>query len=325
MMAAQNECNDRDQVIGDTDCLIVGGGPAGLTAAIYLARFLRRCIVIDAGEGRAASIAKSHNFPGFPGGISGVDLLRRMSNQARRFGAILRSGTVASIVPAGDRFVVTLPGGNIQARAILIATGVVNHRPKMSSEEHDVGVARGLIRYCPVCDGYEATGMQIAVLGCDGHGAAEAEFLRSYSDRITLLAQASIDLPASDHARLVKLGIKICDSPVRTLRIDQHQVVADLLDGHALKFDTLYPALGTSPTSKLATAAGVTVSEAGCILTDDHQQTSIPGIYAAGDVVEGLDQMSVATGGAAKAATSIHNHLRDKDEDAAPGKNMAIS
>lgn len=309
----------------DADCIIVGGGPGGLTAAIYLARFLRRCIVIDAGAGRAASIPTSHNLPGFSDGIHGTELLARMRSQALRYGADIRDGKVGGLVLAREGFVVQVDSYELRAPTVLLATGVFNHRPEMPGAAHDSAVAQGLIRYCPVCDGYEASGMNIAVFGSDEHGAAEAEFLLRYSDRITLLAQRAARLTDADRTRLAELGIKIIDAPVRALRIDGRAIVADLGNGGEQRFDTLYPALGSSPRTQLAVAVGASVSKDGCLLTDAHQQTNVPGLFGAGDVVEGLDQISVATGQAANAATAIHNLLRDQDGSADRIPRMRVS
>ncbi len=298
----------------DAECVIIGGGPAGLTAAIYLARFLRACIVIDGGQGRAASIPKSHNLAGFPDGVSGADLLTRMNAQALRHGARIRSGMAEELTREAGGFTVRIGQQLLRTPTVLIATGVVNHRPAMPPAVHDTAISQGLIRYCPVCDGFEARGMRIAVLGCDAHGAGEAEFLCRYGKRITLLAQNTIDLLDDDRSRLKRLGVEIAESPVRALRIDGPHIIAELERGGELRFDTLYPALGTSPRNRLAAAVGAQVAEDGCILTDEHQQTNVPGLFAAGDVVEGLDQISVAMGQAAKAATAIHNMLRERDE-----------
>lgn len=301
------------------DCIIVGGGPAGLTAAIYLSRFLRRCIVIDAGSGRAQSIPRSHNLPGFPNGIGGTELLAGMTKQAEGFGTIVRHGTVDRLTQKEVGFSVNMGGSTLEAQAVILATGVFNHRPKMSIEMHDDALARALLRYCPICDGYEAKGMNIAVLGCDSHGAAEAEFLRPYGARVTLLAQRSPELNWPDEARLRQMGIEIIKETVAFIRVDGDQIVVQLCGGRELFFDTLYPALGSSPHAKLATDLGAKISELGCILTDAHQQTCVPGLYAVGDVVEGLDQISVATGQAAEAATAIHNLLREREQEAQRG------
>jgi thioredoxin reductase (NADPH) len=296
------------------DCIIIGGGPGGLTSAIYLGRFLRKAIVIDAGGGRASSIPRSHNLPGFPAGISGAALLTRLKRQAKVYGATIKSGKVDQLARAEDGFTARAGKMTYGAPTVILATGVINHRPIMSAAVHDAALARGLIRYCPVCDGYEAKGMNIAVLGCDDHGAAEAEFLRPYGARVTLVAQRSAELPWADEARLVQLEIGIIKEAVHEIRVDGDQIIVLLRSGRELPFDTLYPALGSTPNTQLLAGFGPKVSDLGCVVTNAHQQSSIGGLFAVGDVVDGLDQISVATGHAANAATAIHNLLREREQ-----------
>lgn len=291
------------------DCVIIGGGPAGLTAATYLGRFLRSTLVIDAGDGRGSSIPTTHNLLGFPDGISGENLLVRMHQHAARYGAELVTGEVERIDRAEEGFVVETKAEIFGARTILLAQGVTNHRPRMAQETHDRAVAQGLIRYCPICDGYEVRGKRVAVLGCSDHGAAEALFVRHYSDTVTLLAQDGSQLSDAEEADLARGGIAVERAPIRDLSIDGENLLAHLTDGQLLPFDTLYVALGTSPRSELARMAGAELSPAGCIVVDEHQQTTVGGLFAAGDMVEGLDQIAVAAGQAAKAATAIHNLL----------------
>ncbi len=119
------------------DCLIVGAGPAGLTAAIYLARFHLAVRVIDAGHSRAALIPKTRNHAGFPEGISGPNLLRRMNQQARIYGAQIHEGEVTAITHGDGVFQVAASSGDVTARSILLATGVINLRPEMPPELHD--------------------------------------------------------------------------------------------------------------------------------------------------------------------------------------------
>lgn len=298
----------------NVDCIIIGGGPAGLTAATYLGRFLRTCVVIDAGAGRASSIPRSHNLPGFPDGIGGADLLSRMKRQAQAYGATIEQGKVVRLAIVEDGFSVATETTSWQGRTVILATGVRNHRPAMPQAAHDAALARGLIRYCPVCDAYEAKGANIAVLGCDDHGAAEAEFLRPYGARVTLLAQRSPELSWPDEARLIRLGVEVIKEAVNQISIEGDQIAVQLADGRRLSFDTLYPALGSSPHTQLVAEIGVKLSEGGCVVTDAHQQTSVSGLYAAGDIVESLDQISVAMGQAAQAATAIHNSLRASED-----------
>lgn len=295
------------------DVLMVGGGPAGLTAAIYLARYRRRVIVVDAGHSRAKWIPRSHNHAGFPQGINGGELLGRMRAQAERYGAIILDGRIDAATGSQDAF--EAQGGDltIAARSILIATGVENRRPEMDGETHRDALDRGLLRYCPVCDGYEATDQAIGVTGADTHGVAEALFLRTYSDRITLVAHNSVDLSENDRTELDAAGVSVASSPLDRLDFSGDRARLHLVDGSVLDADTIYPALGSDSNNALARQLDVELSDDSCIIVDPHQRTSVSGIYAAGDIVMSLDQISVAMGHAAIAATALHNDLRRRD------------
>jgi thioredoxin reductase (NADPH) len=294
------------------DCLIVGAGPAGLTAAIYLSRFYLRTRLIDAGKSRAAAIPRTHNHAGFPGGISGAELLARMREQAAEFDAHVTDGLVERLERRDDLFVAHVGDARIAARTVLLATGVVNNRPKISPDVHDEAVRRGLLRYCPICDGFEVTDQRVAVIGTHGHGANEAAFVRMYTRDVTLIApDATHDLPDEDRGRLDRLGIELIDGPCRPLRIDGDHILVPTPAGE-LAFDSVYPALGSVIRSELAIDLGAEASEDGCLVVDAHQRTSIPGLYAAGDVAKGLDQISHAMGEAGVAATTIRNDLAER-------------
>lgn len=292
------------------DCLIVGGGPAGLTAAIYLARFLRRVVVIDAGGSRARWIPTSHNHAGFPDGVTGPELLARMRAQAERYGAAIHDAKVDHLARDGEAFVASTGDRRIAARAVLLATGVTNHRPPMLDDAtHDAAVAAGLLRYCPVCDGFEVRGQSVAVLGSDVHGVAEARFIRHYTPRVTLLPARFADVSAEDRAELDAAGIVLVEPAVRAIEVAGGAIRVALADGSSQAFDTMYAALGSHANSRLASELGVDLVGDRCLPDGDHMTTSIPGVWAAGDVVVGLDQISVAMGHAAIAATAIHNWL----------------
>ena len=292
------------------DCLIVGGGPAGLTAAIYLARFLRSVAVVDAGGSRARWIPTSHNHAGFPDGITGPELLHRMAEQAERYGAVIHRGKVDHTAPTDGGFAIEAGDLRLTSRAVLIATGTTNHRPPgLHAAVHDAAVAAGLLRYCPVCDGFEARGQRIAVLGGDKHGAAEALFLRHYSAAVTLLPVRSADLDAEARKALADAGIAVFEAAVTHLDFSGGMVSVGLADGQLLSFDTMYAALGSTANSHLAEELGLSLINEACIPPGDHMTTSLEGVWAAGDIVAGLNQISVAMGHAAVAATAIHNWL----------------
>jgi thioredoxin reductase (NADPH) len=145
---------------------------------------------------------------------------------------------------------------------------------------------------------------RIAVLGSGDHGLAEARFIRRYSRDVTLIpADGTLAQPTD--------GIAGLASPMRRLSLTAGQVIVELDAGEPQRFDTLYVALGTTPRSDLAEALGAARSASGCVVFDDHQQTSIDGVFAIGDIVEGLDQIAFAMGQGAVAAIAIHNSLRE--------------
>src|SRR5688572_20666393 len=292
------------------DCLIIGGGPAGLTAAIYLARFHLSLQVVDAGKSRAGLIPCTRNHAGFPGGISGRELIERMKEQAQMYGASIADGRVTRLERAEGGFEAEWGEGPVRARAVLLATGVSNRRPPMDEELHDEALARGLIRYCPICDGYEVTDKVIGVIGSGPHGVAEALFLRSYTSHITLIApDKALDLATGDQEKLRAAGIETVDGPCAAVAVHGDCIVVDTAEGH-YTFDSVYPALGSDVHTELAGQVGADLSsESRCILVDSHQRTSVPGVYAAGDVVLGLDQISHAMGEGGVAATTIRNDL----------------
>jgi thioredoxin reductase (NADPH) len=293
------------------DCLVVGGGPAGLTASIYLGRFRRRVTVIDKGWSRAEWIALSHNLPGFPNGIAGPALLEDMRAQARLYGASLQTGIVDALRRRDDgRFAATVDGVELSARAVLLATGVIENKPPVPHVAD--AVKRGLIRTCPICDGYEAIGKRVAVLGTGDHAAAEALFLRTYSNQITLLLPAySADALSEETQRtLQSAAVIVTHVSVGAVSLDDDGVVAlEVEDGKIHRFDLVYSAFGTTSQSQLANALQARTDPSGRLFVNEHQQTSVEGLYAAGDVVRGLNQISVANGEAAIAATAIHNAL----------------
>ena len=293
------------------DCLIIGGGPAGLTAAIYLARFHLDILVVDSGKSRAAMIPCTRNHAGYPEGIEGKELLRRMREQACKYGAKVETEFVTKLErnEATGLFTATWGSGEAVTRTVLLATGVSNRRPPMDEELHDEALSRGLVRYCPICDGYEVTDKRVAVIGSDSHGVAEALFLRSYTADLTLIApDKALQLKPGDSEKLKDAGIDCVDGPAQAVAIAKDCITVDTAEGH-YTFDSIYPALGSDTHTQLAQMIGAELAADCTILCDDHQRTSVRGLYAAGDVVHGLDQISHAMGEGGVAATTIRNDL----------------
>ena len=293
------------------DCLIIGGGPAGLTAAIYLARFHLDILVVDAGKSRASWIPCSRNVPGFADGINGAELLDRMRRQASKYGAKIETEFVTKLErdSSSGLFTASWGSGRAKARSVLIATGVTNRRPPMDEDLHDDALARGLVRYCPICDGYEVTDKKVGVIGSDRHGIAEALFIRSYTPNVTLIApDKALQLKPEDQDKLREAGIECVDGPAHAVAIPDGCIVVETAEG-TYTFDSIYPALGSDTHTQLAQMVGAELANDSCIKVDSHQRTSVPALYAAGDVVIGLDQISHAMGEGGVAATTIRNDL----------------
>ena len=294
------------------DCIIIGAGPAGLTAAIYLTRFHLRIRLLDAGNSRAGLIPRTRNHAGYPEGIPGHELLALMLDQAQRYGAVREAAQVVAIEPAGDAFRVRTPERTLQARSVLLATGVVNRRPSIPQALHDEALEAGLIRYCPICDGYEVTDKRVGIIGSEAHGMKEALFLRSYTRDVTLISPDEAHrLDDTCVEALEAAGIERVDGPCGNWGIEDGRFAFDTAAGR-MAFDSVYPAMGSRICSELAITAGARGTEEGCLEVDDHQQTTVPGLFAAGDVVKGLDQISHAMGEAGVAATAIRNLLNER-------------
>jgi thioredoxin reductase (NADPH) len=292
------------------DCLIIGGGPGGLTAAIYLARFHLDIMVVDAGKSRASWIPCTRNVSGFPDGIKGTELLERMRDQACRYGAKIETEVVTKLErEENGLFSATWGSGAAKARAVLIATGVTNRRPPMDEELHADALARGLVRYCPICDGYEVTDKKVGVIGSGSHGVAEALFIRSFTADVTLIApDKAMQVSAEDQAKLKEAGIICVDGPAQAVAISNECIVVDTVEGH-YTFDSIYPALGSDTHTQLAKMVGAKLASDQSIVVDRRMKTNVPGLYAAGDVVIGLDQISHSMGQGGVAATAIRNDL----------------
>ena len=293
----------------DAECLIIGGGPAGLTAATYLGRFRRRTLLIDAGKSRAAWIPITHNLPGFTDGISGRDLLGRMQAQSDLYGALRLEGSIEHLTTNSGLFRATLGDKQVTARRVLLATGGLDVEPEINGIR--MAVQDGLIRYCPICDAFEAAGKKVALVAYGKCRVKEALLLRGYTADLTVLTLGQdMHITRDEHQMLANAGIEIVRDPIT--RFSRHDKQVAAWPTHAnvpLLFDVLYSALGTRIRSQIALDLGADCDEDGALIVDRHQRTTVPGLFAAGDVVQGLSQVSIASAHAAIAATTMNAEL----------------
>lgn len=289
------------------DCLIVGAGPAGLTAATYLRRFRRTVVLLDGGESRARWIPRSHNCPGFPLGVSGDSLLARLQEQAADVGAQTIRTRATRIARHPDGFEAGDDHGRTWlARQVILATGVVDVMTQVAGARD--AVDRGVIRICAICDGLEATDRDIVVYGPAAEAVPHAQFLRTYSASVSVLPDTDERIDADVLCNAADIGIEVLPA-CRQLHFDEAACRVGLADGNERRFDALYPVLGAVSRNDLALQLGAEVDDEGALQVDARQHTSVHGLYAIGDLVSGLNQIAVAVGHVAIAATAVHNAL----------------
>jgi len=297
------------------DCAIIGAGPAGLTAAIYLARYRRHVVVFDGGPSRAQWIPESHNCPGFPGGISGPALLLRLRAQLAEYDAELCAERIVALRQQAAAFLlIDAAGRPFSARKIVVATGIVDVLPDVDWIEHAIHL--GAVRLCAICDGFEASDQRLAVYGPSASALDHALFLRTYSADVTLVCSDRSRPEPADVDRAAAAGVAIIENAV-DLRFDGQRCSFALEEGEAAVFDSVYPYLGCRVQSTLAQTLGAECDAQGALRVAPDQMSSVSGLYAAGDVVSALNQISVAVGQSGTAATAIHAALASNMRDRA--------
>ena len=256
------------------EVLIIGGGPAGLSAAVYAARSGASTCVIDAGVGGAASnTPQIENYPG-AGEISGYELVARFKEDATRAGATLLAGEVVKIEDGGKK-VVLKSGQEISCRALVLAFG---SRPKplgLPGEENYLGAG---LSYCATCDGNFFKGKTVAVVGNNAHAKRDAAYLTGMAEKVFLIgAKATVE------------GVETIDGRVTALKSMPLQSVTVRFDDgreETLPLDGLFVSMGYEPSGKALYAPLVQTNAQGYIVCDAKMQTSVQGVFAAGDIVD---------------------------------------
>jgi thioredoxin reductase len=301
----------------DVDALVVGGGPAGLAAATWLGRYRRRTLVIDAGEQRNRAVDAVHGYLGADP-ISPADLLARARGDLRAYPHVtLRRGRVAALRRGGVGFRARLADDTtVQARRVLLATGVRDLLPDVEGVEVHYGAD---VQHCPSCEGFDARGADVVVLGWGPHVPAFAALLLDWAAQVTIVTDlATVDLDASQRAALDRAGVGVVDgTPAALLGPREALAGVRLADGRVVSASKAFFSVGHEPRTGLATLLGCALDADGVVAVDEHGETSVPGVYAAGDVTPGMQLVAVAVGQGTVAgiacATSLHG------DDTAPG------
>ena len=300
------------------DVLIVGGGPAGLSAALYLARACRTVAVFDCRRpGRSDWAQTNHNFLGFPDGVTAVELTNRGRVQAEGFGARVLDAEVVRLWQDDAGFVAQTRDRVFHGRAVILAPGVRDRWVEFPGWEEFVGKT---MHWCIVCDGYEMRGKRVVVVGNDDDAAEEAIQMLAFAETVTLITNSgALGLTRETVARLDAQGIRLVVGRIAGARAKEPGVFGSLLlDGdEEIPLDHLFSVQGAEPLNALARSLGAAIDAKGYVDTDGDGRTSVPGLFAAGDVTRrNFHQISAAVHEGAAAACAVNYELFRKDQAA---------
>jgi len=298
------------------DGLIVGGGPAGLSAAIYLARYNRSVLVADRGSGRSTSHEVNENYLGFPDGIASTQLRELGREQARRFGVELMSDDVSGIEHVDGVFRASSVRREYRARTVIFATGATDVFPDFELMREYVG--RSLF-WCITCDGYKVRGRRVVVVGHDGSAAVTALQFLNFTERVRIVTNRSAGEAAlSEEKRgdLARRGIEVYEGCIAEVQGAHGMMQALRLDdGREIELDAMFNQQGATPNSELAQSLGVETSYHGWIKCDVEQRTNVERVYAAGDVTRMFaHQIVTAAHEGSMAGQAANYDLYDPDQ-----------
>lgn len=288
------------------DILIIGQGPAGLSAAIYAGRAGMRTLLLGC-DPKVAGDYIIDNYFGFPEPITGKELIARGVSQAERFGVDMRCERVLGVHAEEERYVVRTEAGEIAAAALILATGVSRVRPGIANIADYEGKG---VSYCVSCDGFFYRDKTVAVLGEGIFAANQALELLQYTPHVTIYTQGkSLEMTPAFTGMLDEAGIAISKEKIVSLEGEGELVAVVYSDQKKVPMDGLYIAMGQASASDFAYSLGL-VRNGEFIEVDDRQQTNLPGVFAAGDCVGRFLQISVAVGEGALAARAAIGHAK---------------
>lgn len=296
------------------EVLIVGGGPAGLSAALYLARYDRRVVLFDAGHGRSTWHQINHNYLGFPGGVPARQLRALGRRQLREYPHVtICERKVEALRRDGAAFVAEGQAGEWRGLAVVLSTGVIDHYPHFAGWQEYVG--RSMF-WCLTCDGYGCKGERTVVTGNTNEAAAEALQLKRFTDDLTLLTNSNeCQIDETFQRRLHNAGIPLVHDRIARV-IGLHGQVEALItrSGQRIVLSQLFAQQGSTPQTKLAEDLGVALDQNGYIAVSDEQATNVPGVFAAGDVTRSHShQVSAAVHEGGEAASAANYFLYPRE------------
>jgi thioredoxin reductase len=298
------------------DVVIVGGGPAGLSAALVLGRCRRRVLVCDTGKPRNGAATAIHGYL-TRDGTSPHEFLQLGRDDLGPYEIELRHVEVTDIQGAMGRFDVALTGGeHVATRTVLLATGVVDHMPDIEGIDACYGMS---VFHCPYCDGWEVKDRPLAVIGQGAPAAGLSLSLKTWSDRVVICANGRSRLRGQQRQQLTAHDIAVYETPITRLDHDSgHMRSLVLVDGTTVRCEAAFFTTGQSPRCEIASRLGCELTRNGVVKTDHLGQTRVAGLYVAGDASRDVQFIVVAASEGAKAAVAINKALQ-AEAGLAPG------
>jgi thioredoxin reductase (NADPH) len=293
---------------GRWDCIIVGAGPAGLSAAIYMGRFRRRTLVVDAADGRWSYGQVNQNYLGFPGGVGAQRLHRLGRAQAKRFGVSFRAGNVTGVLPTAGGYLLREGGRTLRARTVVWATGVEDHWPDFAGARRLVG--RRLF-WCLICDGWRTWRRPVLVVGHDDGAARTTLQFLTYTRRLTLLVDPEKGrLSGLSQRKLREQGVEVLRGRVKSVRAPRGECLAVRLeDGRRLRPSYVFSLLGHTARTAELRHLDLALTRRGHLRVDEEGGTRLPAFFAAGDVTDKHTHQVVSAAHEGAVAAQAANQL----------------
>jgi thioredoxin reductase (NADPH) len=293
------------------DCAVIGGGPAGLTAALYLCRFKRSVLLFQEGLPRAAWIPKTNNLLGYYRGLSGRALLKRLRSQLKGL-ELDEVNARARVKREKKSFLVETPGRTYEAKKIILALGIRDKQPPLPNLRELRKL--GLLRYCPICDGFEHRDKTLFLLVGGEDCIRKVSFLHNYSKRLLVITPRNFFLSGKRRRDYRRMNARIIRGEVAAACPEGDGIRISLANGKSYSADAGYVELGFDLNDEaIEGIRGIRKTKSGLLVASAEQRLSVPGLFAAGDCVSGLAQISGAAGQAAIAATAVHNELLQEE------------
>jgi thioredoxin reductase len=294
-----------------TEVIIVGAGPAGLSAALILGRCRRQVLVVDAGHPRNSASRALHGFL-TRDGIEPADLLRVAREQLRPYTTVqVRTDEVTDARRVGNEFEITVKDEVIACRKLLIATGVVDHLPNVEGLKSLYGRS---VFHCPYCDGWELRDQPIAIYGQKDRGAGLALELTGWSNDLIVCTDGPATLSTKDREQLHQLNIPLREERIARLEGTDGQLERIVFDnGEAVPRRGMFFNTGQDQRCDLAARLGCEFTERGAVATRQYEMTNVPGLYVAGDASRAVQLVIIAAAEGAEAAFAINKALITED------------